>query len=349
MSKEFKRTEHPDIIVHWTGKDIDLRDPDFLRPLPVDWRKHCLRPIQQPSLIKTPELIEAYVERLRNILKYGLWMTGEKTKKEIFNDTENKGYSRNDGRVFDSPEVSRISFTELKLSEARQHAYEYGRLGIGVKRMFLYNRAGQPLSYIGPMERKSADMYQREDYVTKPRKPNWFYYYLESSNCNLQSLLKYPGEIEDNLNYKYYSESEWRIVYSDVLKKMSSLAKFDNLVSGKFDDQFIDINNPDTEYKKYNRGMDINDLKSFLAKNNGAIQKNKLRYLLPLDFWLAVIIYPCPAVKIAAERNCEIRRLLRLTREKTTKSLTYERLSSLKVGEKYMMPMEIDLDTISHF
>ncbi|MFH1642615.1 MAG: abortive infection system antitoxin AbiGi family protein [Nanoarchaeota archaeon] len=242
MSKEFKRTEHPDIIVHWTGKDIDIEDPEFSKTLPVDWRKHCLRPIQQPSLIKTPKLIEAHVKRLRDILKYGLWMTGEKSRKEIFNKTENKGYSRNDGRAFDSHKVSRISFTELKLSEARQHAYEYGRLGIGVKRMFLYNRAGQPLVYVGPMQKKSADVYQISGYETELQKPNWVYHCLGKSNCNLQSLLKYTGEMEDNLNYKYYSESEWRIIYSDAFKKMSSLANFDGIVEGKnFDNQFIEM------------------------------------------------------------------------------------------------------------
>lgn len=362
MSKEFKRTEHSDIIIHWTGKDIDTKDPEFSKTLPVHWRKHCLRPIQQPSLIKEPELIGAYVERLRDILKYGLWMTGEKSREEIFNDTKNNGYSRNDGRVFDNHEVSRISFTELKLSEARQHAYEYGRLGIGVKRMFLYNRAGQPLVYAGPMQKKSADKYQGDSYTTKPQKPNWFYYCLGSSDCNLQSLLKYTGEMEDNLNYKYYSESEWRIIYSGALKKMSSLAKFDGIVEGKnFDNQFIDINDPDNEHKKYNNKIELNDFKLYLDKNKDAIQKNKLSYLLPLDYWLGVIIYPCPVVKIVAEQDDEIRQLIFQTRckrleqyknllhqEDTKKQGKLETLANC-VGGKYMMPMEIDLDTTSHF
>ncbi len=82
MSTEFKRTERSNTIIHWTGKDIDAQDPGFSQTLPVSWEKYCLRPIERPSLIEEPKLIEEYVNRLWDILKFGLWMTncGEKGK-----------------------------------------------------------------------------------------------------------------------------------------------------------------------------------------------------------------------------------------------------------------------------
>lgn len=43
MSKEFKRTEHSDILVHWTGSDLDNNDPRMQETKKVPWRKHALR------------------------------------------------------------------------------------------------------------------------------------------------------------------------------------------------------------------------------------------------------------------------------------------------------------------
>lgn len=331
MSKEFKRTEHPDIIVHWTGRDIDAKDPEMQKTLPVEWRKHCLRPIEQPSLIKNPDIIKDYVERLRDILKFGLWMKNDESLAEI---KKRPSCSNDDGRIVETPSVARVCFTELKLSESRQHAYEYGRLGIGIKRMFLFDRAGQPMIYAG--ETKGHGY-----------KPNWFYEKANGNNVSSldmiqSSFLKYTSELED-LNYKYYSETEWRIVCPNNINEDSKVLK-------SIKQYFINVNGElSEEIKKYtpiNRIKITNtDLQEFIRRNNG----NGLKFLVPLDYWLAIIIYPCPAVKIAAERNCEIRRLLRRTRERSTNPLDYNHLCSLGVGEKYMMPMEIDLDTISHF
>jgi hypothetical protein len=89
-------------------------------------------------------------------------------------------------------------------------------------------------------------------------------------------------------------------------------------------------------------------------------QGKRLKFLVPLDYWLAIIIYPCPAVRAAAEQDNEIRKLIKDTRyqgidklcnllDSPNKDSLLKELAKLKVGEKYMMPMEIDLDTISHF
>ncbi|GEM_PF-5360821 len=332
MSKEFKRKEHSDIIVHWTGRDIDANDPEMQKTLPVNWRKHCLRQIEQPSLIKDSKIIEDYVNRLRDILKFGLWLTKDKLPEEI---QKTPSCSDDDGRINETPDITRVCFTELKLSESRQHAYEYGRLGIGLKRMFLFNRAGHPLFYISP----------KKGYT----KPNWFSHLINNSQndtvSNAQkSYFKYMSETED-LNYKYYSESEWRIVCPHNLDE-------DNAVLNSIRKYFINVaGNINDEIKKYSGINQVQikqtELEEFIKKN----QNKSLKFLIPLDYWLAIIIYPCPAVKIAAECDPEIRNLLSATRSKKIDSLDYNKLAEIskEVGEEYMMPMEIDLDTISHF
>jgi len=343
MSTEFKRTEHSDIIVHWTGKDIDARDPKFLKTLHVAWRDYCLRPIEQPSLIEEPTLIEDYVNRLRNILKFGLWMTNDRILDEIKKESS---HSKDDGRVYEAPNAARVCFTELKLSESRRHAFEFGRLGIGMKRMFLLERAGQPMIYVG--ETKGHGY-----------KPNWFFS-REARNDTVtqfnevqKSFFKFTSELED-LNYKYYSETEWRIAYSNSIPK-------DNHTANTIIRYFIDINgNLDCEANKYKNINQISisraDLELFIKMNQG----KRLKFLVPLDYWLAIIIYPCPAVRAAAEQDNEIRKLIKDTRyqgidklcnllDSPNKDSLLKELAKLKVGEKYMMPMEIDLDTISHF
>lgn len=332
MSKEFKRKEHSDVIVHWTGRDLDASDPEIQKTIPVNWRKHCLRPIEQPSLIKSPEIIRDYVNRLRDVLKFGLWMTNDKTVDEI---KEIPSCSNDDGRVSETPTIAHVCFTELKLSESRQHAFEYGRLGIGLKRMFLFNRAGHPMFYISP----------RKDI----KKPNWFFNFNNTDKQDVtssaqKSYFKHMSEVED-LNYKYYSESEWRIVCPHNINE-------DNMVLNNIRKYFIDVNGVlQDEVKKYS---DINQVQIKQKEYEEFINKNRdnnLKFLVPLDYWLAIIIYPCPAVKIAAEFDPEIRDLLRATRLKKITSLDYNKLAEISksVGEKYMMPMEIDLDTISHF
>lgn len=329
MSKEFKRPEHSDIIVHWTGKDIDAKDQEFSKTLSVNWRKYCLRPIERPSLITAPELIKEYVNRLRGILKFGLWMNNDKSLNEI---DQAPSQSKDDERLCETMDVARVCFTELKLSESRQHAFEYGRLGIGVKRMFLFDRAGQPMIYAGCRN-----------------KPNWFSSFggdLEKPHLKsiYKSFFKDMSEEED-LNYKYFSESEWRIVYSDGIANDKECHVAQNVGSN-----IIHVNgNLNEETKKYARINQVkispDDLEKFVKENSA----KGLKFLVPLDYWLALIVYPCPAVKIAAERDVEIRRLIRKTRKATMKKIDCATLAREHVGEKYMLPMEIDLDTISHF
>jgi hypothetical protein len=137
---------------------------------------------------------------------------------------------------------------------------------------------------------------------------------------------------EEDMNFDYYSESEWRLVYRDDFKS-----------------SFID---PKDQTK-----IDHHAFYNNLLREN----KRTPDYLIPLNFWLAVIIYPCPAVKILAEQDEEIRQLIAKTRckgidqyknvfqQEKGKQEKLKNLAACSVGESFMMPMEIDLDTMSHF
>ncbi len=110
---------HSDLLVHWTGRDIDEEHQP-------DW------PNEDQTEINS-EAVGAYLRRLRDILTYGLWMT------------QQPGWKAPSG--VDVPSVSGICFTELKLSQSRAHARKYGRLGIAVKRPFVIGRGGRPVVY----------------------------------------------------------------------------------------------------------------------------------------------------------------------------------------------------------
>ena len=53
---------HSDFLIYWTGKDIDKNIGPNLNN-------------EKLSYINNQKTVDAYIERLRDILKYGLWMT----------------------------------------------------------------------------------------------------------------------------------------------------------------------------------------------------------------------------------------------------------------------------------
>ena len=114
-----------DFLIHWTGKDLDnLYDP----------RWSCS---DKSTIDKDSDLSRKYVDRFHNILKYGLWLTEKSASVWPL-----------DGGKITIPSTPKVCFTELKLSESRTHARRYGRLGIGVKRPYLFKRYGRPLAYL---------------------------------------------------------------------------------------------------------------------------------------------------------------------------------------------------------
>jgi len=141
------------------------------------------------------------------------------------------------------------------------------------------------------------------------------------------------------------------------------------------------------EANKYLNGVDECGLREFVDRQKK--KEPRLRYLLPLDFELAVIVYPSPEIKILAQCDGVIRKLIERTRNynwadgesapmllfkdlddpdymgflgldepskkcafcklKENLGETPERRGTGGTGERMMLPMEIDLDTMSHF
>jgi hypothetical protein len=109
------------------------------------------------------------------------------------------------------PPTPKVCFTELKLSESRIHAKRYGRLGIGVKRRFLFDRSGRPLLYYWYKGWEENDPF------------------LKACAKELQSkdLLNFfkpmDSRITQTLTYDLYRESEWRIIYfKELLERNGS-------------------------------------------------------------------------------------------------------------------------------
>lgn len=221
---------HSDFLIHWTGKDIDLE-------LDENW-------YSKDKSQTTQHVTKVYLQRLQDILRYGLWMTIE----------EDIAYG--DVRL---PPTPKCCFTELKLSDSRRHAKAYGRLGIGVKRPFLFNRFGRPLTYFGYNGAKQDRL------LTDCAK------YLEDKN--LLNFFK-PMNSSRTLNYDFYSESEWRIIFFEALLEQGSII--------------------DPRDRK-------NTLHNEYFNSLSAAQQQKLGYLIPLDGWMSILIYPSLDTKNQAQ------------------------------------------------
>lgn len=275
----YDRAIHSDFLIHWTGKDIDLEyDPKWYVG---DHRS------------KTPPAVhDLYLKRLSDILTYGLWMTEDVERKSKVGSIE-----------ITIPSTPHCCFTELKLSESRRHASWYGRLGIGVKRPFLFKRFGRPLAYFGYGEESHNDKFFKAC----------------SSDLKDKSLLNFFKPMNNNsrtLTYELYAESEWRILYFEELVK-----------SGKIIDPRDSAN---TVHHAY-------------FKTLPPVQQKKLRYLVPLDGWFAMVIYPSLTTKNHAQwdNDCGIReQIIRI------KSNRDDHANQVEGGN---WPIEVNLDAIRNF
>lgn len=263
---------HSDYLIHWTGKDIDGR--------------YDARWMQSDKSKTTPEAEREYLRRLKDILTYGLWMTTE-PEQEI------------SGTAF-IPATAKCCFTELKISESRKHAKQYGRLGIGVKRPFVFERHGRPLAYYGYGDPTRDKFLQACASDLK--------------NKDLLNFFK-PMNSSRTLNYDFYGESEWRIVFLSEL-----------LTGRKIIDPRDKSNEREHQYYKSLRPD----------------QQEKLKYLIPLDGWLSVIIYPSLQVKNRAQQD-------------PTTSVAAE-IKKIKARddhanrvEKGNLPIEVNLDACRNF
>jgi len=277
------RAVHSDFLIHWTGKDIDAED-DF------GWS-------EQDHRSKTSErATQRYLERLTNILRFGLWMIEDPTPTVL----------RLDAQQVVVPPTPQVCFTELKLSESRRHATRYGRLGIGVKRPFLFHRAGRPMLYYGFSNERNRDPFLQACAS-------------ELADKRLLNYFKPMNEDERHLTYEYYAESEWRMLFFERL-----------LLDRKVIDPRDSSNSAEYEY----------------FQSLPPDQQRRLKYLVPLDGWLAMIIYPSLKTKNAVQWE-EYARIREEIRRIKTANDHANRVEGLNGRGNW--PIEVNLDACAHF
>jgi len=205
------------------------------------------------------------------------------------------------GQTMPKPQVPRICFTELKLSMSQDHASLYGALGVGVKRYYIFDRLGGPVHYC---------QFETQNIFFPP------YSDVIKDNEELLSFFKHMCS-QRPLNYDLYNESEWRIVLTErLLSKMP----------------------PDRSALFINPGAALDgDIKQYYSKLPADKRPD---YLIPLDPWLAVIIYPNLNVKKRSIEDAEIRSLLKKISHRSTVT---------GCPERGHYPMEIDLGACKHF
>lgn len=271
---------HSDFLIHWTGKDIDEEhDPNW------DDRSHRS---------KTSAVVaDLYLRRLRDILTYGLWMTDGQRSMRV------------GSKEIEIPATPQCCFTELKLSELRRHARLYGRLGIGVKRPFLFKRFGRPLAYFGFTEQHQNDKFVQACAA-------------DLRDRRLLNFFKPMNSDVTRLNDDLYSESEWRILF------------------------FADLLHSNRKWV-INPRDNANEKEHAYFEALTVAQQERLKYLIPLDGWFAVIIYPS-----ALEKNCaqwdEYGIVEQITRIKSMPGDHGNQVEGLRAPTRGNWPIEIDLD-----
>ena len=134
-------------------------------------------------------------------------------------------------------------------------------------------------------------------------------------NKDILNFFKPMNRNNGSLTYSFYAESEWRILFFEKL-----LAK--NLI--------IDPRN--------NKNKEVNAYFKTLTK---ADQK-KLKYLIPLDGWFTMIIYPSLKVKNKAQQDCAIQIKDQIKRIKNLK----DQGNRVEGGN---WPIEVNLDACRNF
>jgi len=291
---------HSDILVHWTGKTGDigpLQRGDDGKVLKNEYNRN---------------VEDAYLQRLLDILRYGFWMTDQP-------------FVAPTGFTVDIPQAPGLCFTELKLSESEAHAEHYGWLGIGVKRPFVFERGGRPVIYWGFNQDSPRDIFLDDSLkeFEEKREKHWRMHFFKPMNSK-----KKPDSTKCRLDYDYYSESEWRIIFNRELSEEESNGVGVPLVmSRKTPPEVKSQLENDPALKKY---VDR------LSKK----KRDMLQGLVPVDGWLAMIIYPSVGVKNRAQRCPKIRDEIR-----RIKMNLLDHANRVEGGN---WPVELDFDLCSH-
>jgi Putative abortive phage resistance protein AbiGi, antitoxin len=276
---------HSDFLIHWTGKDIDAQ----YQP---GWYDSDHRS-------RTDEVVDdCYLHRLRDILTYGLWMTTEGERKFQVGSSQ-----------ITIPATPQCCFTELKLSESRRHARCYGRLGIGVKRPFLFQRLGRPVAYFGFGEESHND--RLLEACSRDLRDKRLMNFFKPMNSDLSRL-----------TYELYAESEWRVLL------------FDELVTTK---KIIDPSDS------------TNEKEHAYFNSLAPEQQDTLKYLIPLDGWFAMIIYPSLTVKNHAQWDANYAIAEQIRQIKSASNDHGNRVEGLRNPTRGNWPIEVNLDSCRNF
>ena len=171
---------HSKFLVHWTGGG----QTDF-------HNSHCAL---------NDDIRNKYVDRLLNTLQLGFFM---KRGNETIWGANNQNVTAS---------ISRVCFTEIKLSLAKQHAGKYGLLGIGVSRHYVLERFGGPVFYVqnGRLSNVVENFHKVSQFLLGQPKE------VRDEFSVLTGYLKNMSE-RDNQELLYYDEMEWRVVHLNRL------------------------------------------------------------------------------------------------------------------------------------
>jgi hypothetical protein len=134
---------HSKFLIHWTGNNKDGIE-------------------HETSETKKQEL---YIDRLINYYQNGLYT--KRTTEEILRTKE----APKKVVHWKIKKIVRLCFTEIRLSQAKTHADQYGKLGIGFTRDFIMNKGGRPVIYV-PFRANNRLLEESIKNVYEKSKPN---------------------------------------------------------------------------------------------------------------------------------------------------------------------------------
>ena len=173
---------HSKFLIHWTGKDFHV----------------------PPTSPITSDIRKQYVERLIDDCYSGMYMN---IGQEVI-------YGVGGTSITDS--ISRICFSEVRLSQVEYHAKHYGMLGIGFQRDFVIQRQGNPVFYVQNSD--EGLVIENLDHVTKYLQANAKNIKLYGEFAVVCGFLKAMSE-RNKSDYTFYEEMEWRIVHTNRLQE----------------------------------------------------------------------------------------------------------------------------------
>ena len=143
-----------------------------------------------------------FVERLKNFCEFGLYMKPG-VESIIGSNTTTVTAS-----------VSRVCFTEIRLSQAQEHSKRYGKMGIGLSRDFVLERMGGPVFYV--QNGSNGVTIEHFAYVHKFFRDANNQIMIDRMNT-IMGYLKNMSDPGDN-NLPYYEEMEWRVIHIKCLE-----------------------------------------------------------------------------------------------------------------------------------